>query len=132
MRKVDMLTKKEEAKEILEFPYADNPQMYISSITNAVLRFTKIPGHFDKVAPQVKEYIAHHLFGKKVDITNLETLKKLNHPKVRGAIVSVFVDAINNLTIVSEEAKLEERKVQASEIKPFPWTKTAAAVQNRF
>lgn len=129
LRKVDMLTKKEEAKEVLEFPYADNPQMYIASITNAVLRFAKIPGHFDKVAPQVKEYIAQHLFGKKVDITDLETLKKLNHPKVRGAIVSVFVDAINNLTIVSGEAKLDERKVNASEIKPFPWTKLAVAAQ---
>ncbi|MEW5805174.1 MAG: DEAD/DEAH box helicase family protein [Patescibacteria group bacterium] len=129
MRKVDILTKKEEAKEVLEFPYADNPQMYIASITNAVLRFARIPGHFDKVAPEVKEYIAQHLFGKKVDIAKLETLKKLNHPKVRGAIVSVFVDAINNLTIVSEEAKLEERKMRASEIKPFPWTKTAVAAQ---
>ena len=129
LRKVDMLTKKEEAKEVLEFPYADNPQMYIASITNAVLRFARIPGHFDKVAPQVKEYIAKYLFDKKVDIANLETLKKLNHPKVRGAIVSVFVDAINNLTIVSEEAKLEERKARASEIKPFPWTKLAVAAQ---
>lgn len=129
LRKVDMLTKKEEAREVLEFPYADNPQMYIASITNAVLRFARIPGHFDKVAPQVKEYIAQHLFGKKVDITNLETLKKLNHPKVRGAIVSVFVDAINNLTIVSEKMKLEERRTRASEIKPFPWTKLAVAAQ---
>jgi type III restriction enzyme len=129
MRKVDMLTKKEEAKEVLEFPYADNPQMYIASITNAVLRFARIPGHFDKVAPQVKEYITQYLFDKKVDIANLETLKKLNHPKVRGAIVSTFVDAINNLTIVTEEAKLDERKVKASEIKSFPWTKLAVAAQ---
>ncbi len=129
MRKVDMLTKKEEAKEVLEFPYADNPQMYIASITNAVLRFAKIPGHFDKVASQVKEYIARYLFDKKVNIGDLKTLKKFNHPKVRGAIVSIFVNAINNLTIVSEEAKLEERKVKASEIKPFPWTKTAVAAQ---
>ena len=129
LRKVDMLTKKEETKEVLEFPYADNPQMYIASITNAVLRFARIPGHFDKVAPQVKEYIAKYLFDKKVDIANLETLKKLNHPKVRGAIVSVFVDAINNLTIVSKEAKLEERKARASEIKPFPWTKLTVAAQ---
>ncbi len=129
LRKVDMLTKKEEAKEVLEFPYADNPQMYIASITNAVLRFARIPGHFDKVAPQVKEYIAKYLFERKVDIANLETLKKLNHPRVRGAIVSVFVDAINNLTIVSEEAKLEERKARALEIKPFSWTKLAVAAQ---
>jgi type III restriction enzyme len=129
MRKIDMLTKKEEAKEILEFPYADNPQIYISSITNAILRFTKIPGHFDKVVPQVKEYIIKYLFDKKVDVSNLETLKKLNHPKVRGAIISIFVDAINNLTIVSEEANLEARKILASGIKPFPWTKLATAAQ---
>ncbi|BCX14584.1 MAG: type III restriction endonuclease subunit R [Patescibacteria group bacterium] len=129
LRKVDMLTKKEEAREVLEFPYADNPQMYIASITNAVLRFARIPGHFDKVVPQVKEYISKHLFDRKVDIANLETLKKLNHPKVRGAIISVFVDAINNLTIVSEEMRLEERKTRASEIKPFPWTKLAVAAQ---
>lgn len=129
LRKVDMLTKKEEAKEVLEFPYADNPQIYIASITNAVLRFARIPGHFDKVVPHVKEYISKHLFDRKVDIADLETLKKLNHPKVRGAIVSVFVDAINNLTIVSEEMRLEERKTRASEIKPFPWTKLAVAAQ---
>jgi type III restriction enzyme len=129
LRKVDMLTKIEEAKEVLEFPYADNPQVFIASITNAVLRFARLPGHFDKVAPRVKEYIAKYLFDKEVDIANLETLKKLNHPRVRGAIVSVFVDAINNLTIVSEEAKLEERKARASEIKPFPWTKQVVSVQ---
>ena len=129
MRKVDMLTKKEEEKEVLEFPYADNPQIYIASITNAILRFARIPGHFDRIASQVKEYIAKYLFGREVAVFDLETLKKLNHPKVRGAIVSVFVDAINNLTIVSEEAKLEERKARASEIKPFPWTKLAVAAQ---
>ena len=129
MRKVDMLTKKEEAKEVLKFPYAGNPQMYMASITNAILRFARIPGHFNKVVPQVKEYIAKYLFNKKVEISSLETLKKLNHPKVRGAIVSTFVDAINNLTIVSEEMKLDERKVLASEIKPFPWTKLAVAAQ---
>ncbi len=129
LRKIDMLTKKEEAKEVLEFPYADNPQIYIASIANAVLRFARIPGHFDKVAPQVKEYIAKYLFDRKVDITNLETLKKLNHPKVRGATISIFVDIINNLTIVSEKAKMEERKARASEIKPFPWTKLAVAAQ---
>ena len=129
MRKVDMLTKKEEAKEVLEFPYADNPQIYIASITNAILRFARIPGHFNEVVPIVKEYIAKHVFSREVDIENLETLKKLNHPKVRSAIVSVFVDAINNLTIVSEEMKLEERRSRASEIKPFPWTKAAVAAQ---
>ena len=129
MRKVDMLTKKEEAKEVLEFPYVGNPQMYMASITNAILRFARIPGHFDKIVPQVKEYIAKYLFDKKAEISSLETLKKLNHPKVRGAIVSTFVDAINNLTIVSEEMKLDERKVLASEIKPFPWTKLAVAAQ---
>jgi type III restriction enzyme len=30
---------------------------------------------------------------------------------------------------VTEEAKLDERKVKASEIKPFPWTKLAVAAQ---
>jgi len=129
MRKVDMLTKKEEGKEILEFPYADNPQIYIASITNAVLRFARIPGHFDKIVPIVKEYIEKYLFEREVKVESLETLKKLNHPKVRSAIVSVFVDAINNLTIVSEEMKLEERKSCASEIKPFPWTKAAVVAQ---
>jgi type III restriction enzyme len=129
MRKVDMLTKEVEAKEVLDFPYADNPQIYIASITNAILRLAKIPGHFDKVVPQVKEYIEKFLFDKEVDAYSITTLKKLNHPNVKGAIVSTFVDAINNLTTVTEEAELQERMIKASGIKPFPWTKAAVAGQ---
>lgn len=124
-----MLTKEVEAKEVLDFPYADNPQIYIASISNAILRFAKIPGHFDMVVPQVKNYIENFVFEKQVNAYDITTLKKLNHPKVRRAIVSIFVDAINNLTIVSEKAKLEECRIRASEIKPFPWTKLAIAGQ---
>lgn len=125
LRKVDMLTKEVESQEILEFPYADNPQVYLASITNAVLRFAKVPGHFDRIVPHVKEYITKFLFGKRVTLSDVETLKKLNHPKVRGAIVSTFVDAINDLTVVTERPRLEECRAKASETKPFPWTKEA-------
>ncbi|HAT8127481.1 TPA: hypothetical protein JA337_11390, partial [Legionella pneumophila] len=102
LQKVDMLTKKLESEEILEFPFANNPQVYIASITHAIVKATKIPGQFHKIAPIVKNYIVNDLFDRTIELDNIEALKKLNLPVVRKVIISNFIEEINKLVVVEE------------------------------
>ncbi|CZG51652.1 DEAD/DEAH box helicase family protein [Legionella pneumophila serogroup 1] len=119
LQKVDMLTKKLESEEILEFPFANNPQVYIASITHAIIKATKIPGQFYKIAPIVKNYIINNLFDKTIELENIEALKKLNLPVVRKVIISSFIEEINKLVVVEETPILSMFLQKASEIKPF-------------
>ncbi|WP_131751112.1 MULTISPECIES: DEAD/DEAH box helicase family protein [Legionella] len=119
LQKIDMLTKKLESKEILEFPYADQPQVYISSLAYAISKASKMPTHFHEIAPKVKDYVINCLFNIPISLDGLEVLKKLNHPKVRETIISIFVEAINKLVILEEIPILETKYKLSSEIKPF-------------
>ncbi|HEN4756095.1 TPA: hypothetical protein U5517_003197, partial [Legionella pneumophila] len=116
---VDMLTKKLESEEILEFPFANNPQVYIASITHAIVKATKIPGQFHKIAPIVKNYIVNDLFDRTIELDNIEALKKLNLPVVRKVIISNFIEEINKLVVVEETPILSIFLKKASDIKPF-------------
>lgn len=129
LKKRDLLTDKIEEEEILEFPYADQPQIYLSSITKAILKKSRIPGQFDKVVPIVKEYIENYLFDKKVKVESEETLKKLNNHIVRRVLLENFVDAINALTTVLEKTEWSGEEVKAKDIKPFVWAKKAVDVK---
>ncbi|MFO9228344.1 DEAD/DEAH box helicase family protein [Legionella pneumophila serogroup 1] len=119
LQKIDMLTKKLESREILEFPYANQPQVYISSLAYAISKACKLPTHFHEIAPKVKDYVINYLFNIPINLDSLETLKKLNHPKVRETIISLFVEAINKLVILEETPVLETKFQLSSEIKPF-------------
>ena len=125
IRKIDLLTKKLEEEKLLEFPYADQPEMYLASITRAILKKSRVTtAQFEKIVPIVREYIEDHLFDKKVNIKAEETLKKINNPIVLTIIIKIFVDAINLLTAIEEEVIWAKDLLRASVIKPFPWSLT--------
>jgi len=126
IRKIDLLTKELEEERLLEFPYSDQPEMYLASITRAILKKSRVTtAQFEKVVPIVKNYIENRLFDKKVKIRDEEALKKINNPYVLTVIIKNFVDAINTLTTVKEEVKWPGEVLQASLIKPFPWSLTS-------
>lgn len=125
IRKIDLLTKELEEEKLLEFPYSDQPEMYLASITRAILKKSRVTtAQFEKIVPIVRDYIENYLFDKKVNVKDEETLKKINNPIVLTVIIKIFVDAINNLTAVEEEVKRSGDVLKASLIKPFPWSLT--------
>jgi len=129
VRKRDLITREIEEEEVLKFPYADQPEIYLASITKAVLKRARIPGQFDRVVPTVKNYIENYLFDKKVSVKEEETLRKINNSAVRYIILKVFVDAINALTTVVERPVWSGETVKASATKPFPWSKKALDIK---
>lgn len=125
IRKIDLLTKELEEEKLLEFPYADQPEMYLASITRAILKKSRVTtAQFEKIIPIVRDYIESYLFDRKVNIKDEETLKKINNPYVLTVIIKIFVDAINALTAVEEEVKWAKDVLRASELKPFSWSLT--------
>jgi type III restriction enzyme len=123
IKKRDLLTREVEEEEILKFPYADQPEIYLASITRAVLKRARIPGQFDRVVPVVRDYIENYLFDKKVLVRDEEILRKINNSTVRYVILKNFVDVINALTTVVEKPEWSGEAIKASTIKPFPWSR---------
>lgn len=129
LKKRDLLTDRIEEEEILEFPYADQPEIYLASITKAILKKSRVPGQFDKIVPIVKDYVTNYLFDKKVKVEDEDVLKKLNNTRVRKVLLENFVDAINSLTTVIEEMEWPGEEVRAKDIKPFVWAKKAVDIK---
>ncbi|OGB75124.1 hypothetical protein A2810_00610 [candidate division Kazan bacterium RIFCSPHIGHO2_01_FULL_49_10] len=118
----DMLTKQIEEREVMAMPFADRPEVYIAAIANKVSKYARITAQFHQIAPVVQEYITDYLFDKKLSYAP-DDLKKLNNPAVRYRVIEVFVDAINDLTVESEDIDLTGAALKASEAKPFLWSR---------
>ena len=108
-REKDLLTQKTDLERELSFDYTDRYEVYLANITKAILSRCAASAQFAAIVPKVREYIEQHLFDSPVDMSDPDTVRKLNHLPVREKIRDVFVDAILRLQVVEEPYELVER-----------------------
>jgi type III restriction enzyme len=96
----DLLSNKIIIEQELAFDYTDNFDVFLSYITKAIVKKTKIPTLFSEVVPKVADYIIHHLFDVELNPNDPDQVKKLNVPYVREKIREVFCSEITKLSIV--------------------------------
>ena len=108
-REKDLLTQKTDLERELSFDYTDRYEVYLANITKAILSRCGASAQFAEVVPKVRQYIQQRLFDVRVDISDPDTVRKLNHLPVREKIRDVFVDAILQLVVVEEPYKLVEQ-----------------------
>jgi len=108
-REKDLLTQKTDLERELSFDYTDHYEVYLANITKAILSRCAASAQFAEVVPKVRQYIEQHLFDRRVDMTDRDNVRKLNHLPVREKIRDVFVDAILRLQVVEEPYELVER-----------------------
>jgi type III restriction enzyme len=108
-REKDLLTQKTDLERELSFDYTDRYEVYLANITKAILSRCAASAQFAEIVPKVRQYIEQHLFDLPVDMSDPDTVRKLNHLPVREKIRDVFVDAILRLQVVDEPYQLVER-----------------------
>ena len=117
-REKDLLTQKVDLEQELSFDYTDRYDVYLAAITKAILTKCAASAHFAEVLPKVRRYIEEHLFDRKIDMEDPDTVRKLNALPVREKIRDLFVDAILRLQVMKEPYQLVER-FQVSKSEPF-------------
>jgi type III restriction enzyme len=108
-REKDLLTQKTDLERELSFDYTDRYEVYLANITKAILSHCGASAQFAEIVPKVREYIEQYLFDRRVDMTDQDTVRKLNHLTVREKIRDVFADAILRLQVVEEPYELVEQ-----------------------
>lgn len=108
-REKDLLTQQTDLECELSFDYTDRYEVYLANITKAILSRCAASAQFAEIVPKVRQYIERRLFDSPIDMSDRDTVRKLNHLPVREKIRDVFVDAILRLQVVEEPYKLAER-----------------------
>jgi type III restriction enzyme len=108
-REKDLLTQKTDLERELSFDYTDHYEVYLANITKAILSRCGASAQFAEIVPKVRQYIEERLFDSPIDMSEQDTVRKLNHLPVREKIRDVFVDAILRLQVVEEPYELLER-----------------------
>jgi type III restriction enzyme len=108
-REKDLLTQQVDLQRDLSFDYTDRYDIYLANITKAILSRCAASALFAGVVPKVRQYIEQRLFDSPVDMSDPDTVRKLNHLPVREKIRDVFVDALLRLQVVQEPYQLVER-----------------------
>jgi type III restriction enzyme len=108
-REKDLLTQNVDLERELSFDYTDRYEVYLTNITRAILSRCGASAQFAEIVPKVREYIEQYLFDSPVDMSDPDTVRRLNHLPVREKIRDVFVDAILRLQVVEEPYELVER-----------------------
>jgi len=108
-REKDLLTQKTDLERELSFDYTDHYEVYLANITKAILSHCAASAQFAEVVPRVRQYIEQRLFDSLIDMSDPDTVRKLNHLPVRERIRDVFADAILRLQVVEEPYELVER-----------------------
>jgi type III restriction enzyme len=108
-REKDLLTQKTDLERELSFDYTDRYEVYLANITKAILSRCGASAQFAEIVPKVRQYIEERLLDSPIDMSEQDTVRRLNHLPVREKIRDVFVDAILRLQVVEEPYELLER-----------------------
>jgi len=118
-----MLTREIVEEKDLLIPFPDQPEGVVAYFGQMILKEARMPGRFAELVPLVKEYIRTILFGDAIDLNSPAVLRRLSEPDARQIIITVFAQAINNLTIESQPVHIQGNPTKLSSTNAFPWTK---------
>jgi type III restriction enzyme len=82
---------------------------------------------FAKVAPKMKRYIEQVMFGARMD--DRRVMMRLNSSDAKTTLFRVFVDAINQLSIIEETVRPSGAVIRVSEANPYPTTRPVVAAK---
>jgi len=91
----------------------------IRFFTNSILKESRLFNGFDVLYLKVRDFIKYHLFGKEVNIENLNVLRNLSEVESKKTIFSAFKKAIDDLTITDKGTSEVKNYIKLMEVKPM-------------
>lgn len=94
-------------------------QSVIGYFARLIMSELRLVSGFDILCGKVKEFVEHNLFGKNVDLADLNTLRNLSETEVSRTIIETFKKHINELTVKDKgEAEIRDY-IKISKSRPF-------------
>jgi type III restriction enzyme len=104
---------------VLDSVLSPTHQAAVGFFANTILRDLKLVGGFDVLFGKLKEFMETALFGKPVDLDDLNVLRNLSEPAVTRAVLETFKQAINALTVSDKGTTQVRDSIKLSRIRPF-------------
>ena len=103
----------------LDSNFIPNYQSVIGYFAQIIRKELRLVGGHDVLYEKVKEFVINHLFDKKVDLEDPNTLRNLSELEATKTIIETFKKEINELTVVDKgEAEIRDY-IKISKSRPF-------------
>lgn len=90
----------------------------LAFFTKAILKESRLVSGFDSLYPKVRDFVRHKLFGKEVNLENLNTLRNLSEVDVKDVLFKTFKKAIDDLTITDKGSAEIRNYIKLRDVKP--------------
>jgi type III restriction enzyme len=96
-----------------------NYSSVIGFFAQSIKNELRLVGGYDVLYAKVKEFITDHLFDKRVELEDLNTLRNLSETEANRTIVETFKKEINKLTVVDKGETEIRDYIKISKTRPF-------------
>lgn len=90
----------------------------IAFFTKAILKESRLVSGFDSLYPKVRDFVRYKLFGKEVNLEDLNTLRNLSEVNVKDVLFKTFKKAIDDLTITDKGSAEIRNYIKLRDVKP--------------
>lgn len=98
-----------------------NPDYHsvVGFFTQAIQKELRLVSGYDILYGKVKDFIANYLFGKSIQLEDMNILRNLSEIEANRTIIETFKKEINNLTIVDKGEAEISNHIKISKTRPF-------------
>lgn len=100
-------------------PFETDYHRALYSFVQTIMGDLRLVGGQDILFGKLKQFIEGHLFGQRVDLSDLNILRNLSETPVRRLIVETFKRAINNLTVTDRGTTEIKNMIRLSQTRPY-------------
>jgi type III restriction enzyme len=93
-------------------------QAVIGFLVNTLVTQMRLVGGKDVLYGKMKDFVAHRLFDREVDLNDTNVLRNLSETDVRRALFDSFRDAINQLTVTDSGTTSVADSIKLSKVRP--------------
>ena len=104
---------------ILEGDIEPNYQSVIGFFAQAIMREMRLFGCYDILFGKVKDFIGHHMFEGRVELTDLNLLRNLSEVEYIKLIKDAFKKSVNELTVKDKGDTEIKNYIKVSDARPF-------------
>lgn len=118
-------------KTELDTNFIPDYQSVIGYFTQVIMKELRLVSGYDILYSKVKDFVENHLFNKKIDLEDLNSLRNLSELEASKTVVETFKKKINELTVLDKgEAEIRDY-IKVSKSRPFVMKEQAYIVPKK-
>ncbi len=119
----DILTDEKLFEKTYSVPEAQTAEEIIGYYARMIAANIKLPSQFSAIAPKIKAFFQHKIFGKEVDLQDPNIVEALNSNLVSYVVTNTFEKALREMVVEEKQPTLLNIGKRLSETKPFPFSR---------